>query len=983
MEFPTVRSVRQSARRNRMRAVVSATSGAVVAALVVVIAAAPADAGTQTGSNPTSMNLPAGGTAAPDHSPSSLYPSPITIAGLTDTVTNVTVRLLDLTHNNARDLDIWLVGPTGARSVVMSDVGHNNRIDTPIDLTFTDGAATSAPDGPLVDGATYRPTDLTNGFNVDTWPAPAPAGPYGTSFAAFNGTNPNGTWNLYVVDDANGDQGTLAGGWSLTVDTGAASFPGQLQFSDVEYRGTEGGGVATVTVSRVNGDDGAVGVTVATGTGSATAGSDYTPVSTTLAFADGQSSRTVDIPIADDAVVEGIDELVPLTLSSVTGGATLGSPTSANVRIQDNDASENRTAIDVPATGSVNNLGAARPYPSTVAVTGAGGVVTDVNLTMTNLTHTHVRDMDVLLVAPNGAATRVMGDVGPNTPVSGLTLTFDDEAPGTISQSALTSGSYRPSQFDDELPDTFPSPAPAGPWGTTLAALDGSSPNGQWRLFVFDDAGGDVGSIAGGWSLALTTATASAGGPYTTTEGAGVTLQGSTSPAVAGATYEWDVDGDGQYDDATGADPTVSAATLAAIGLGDGPDSSSLRVRATAGSAVITSTATTLTVTNVRPTASLGNNGPVPLGDSATVSFSGQADPSTTDAGAGFRYSYDFDNDLDYEVGDGTYAGGSTSASATVPATVLDREGDFTVRGVIVDKDGGSSPYTTTVHVDPPPNVAPNAAAGADRTVAEGASVTLDGTGSSDPESGALGFSWVQTAGPAVTLTGANTAQPTFTAPTGPATLTFEVTVTDPEGATDTDTVTITVNAPPAAAAGADRTVTEGASVTLDGTGSSDPESGALGFSWVQTAGPSVTLTGANTAQPTFTAPTGPATLTFEVTVTDPEGATDTDTVTITVNGSARGGCGCGPDGHRGCVGDAGRDRVERPGERRSGVLVGADRRSRGDADWREHRAADVHRADRSGDADLRGDGDRSGGCHRHRHRDDHRERPAGGRRRR
>ncbi|HET8970144.1 MAG TPA: Ig-like domain-containing protein, partial [Candidatus Nanopelagicales bacterium] len=74
-----------------------------------------------------------------------------------------------------------------------------------------------APDGPMASG-TYKPTNYSNGFTGDIWPAPAPAGPYGTSFAAFNGTNPNGQWKLYVVDDTEGYRGVL-GGWSLRITT--------------------------------------------------------------------------------------------------------------------------------------------------------------------------------------------------------------------------------------------------------------------------------------------------------------------------------------------------------------------------------------------------------------------------------------------------------------------------------------------------------------------------------------------------------------------------------------------------------------------------------------------------------------------------------------------------------------------------------------------------------------------------------------------
>jgi hypothetical protein len=181
-------------------------------------------------------------------------------------------------------------------------------------------------------------------------------------------------------------------------------------------------------------------------------------------------------------------------------------------------------------------------------------------------------------------------------------------------------------------------------------------------------------------------------------------------------------------------------------------------------------------------------------------------------------------------------------------------------------------------------NGEPAADAGTDQHLDAGDTVTLDGTGSTDPDDDDLAYSWVQTAGPAVTLTGAATAEPTFTAPAGPATLTFELTVHDGRGGSDTDPVTVTVNGPPTADAGPDQAVKAGDQVTLDGTGSTDPDDASVTYAWTQTAGPAVTLTGADTAEPTFTAPVTGSTLTFELTVTDGRGRSGTDTVDVVVD---------------------------------------------------------------------------------------------------
>ncbi|MGA1869779.1 MAG: PKD domain-containing protein [bacterium] len=91
----------------------------------------------------------------------------------------------------------------------------------------------------------------------------------------------------------------------------------------------------------------------------------------------------------------------------------------------------------------------------------------------------------------------------------------------------------------------------------------------------------------------------------------------------------------------------------------------------------------------------------------------------------------------------------------------------------------------------------PAADAGNDQTVNEGVTVTLDGSGSSDADDGITSYQWTQTVGPSITLYGAYTARPTFTAPlvnsTG-TTLIFQLTVEDSGGLLDTDEITVIVN---------------------------------------------------------------------------------------------------------------------------------------------------------------------------------------------
>lgn len=158
-------------------------------------------------------------------------------------------------------------------------------------------------------------------------------------------------------------------------------------------------------------------------------------------------------------------------------------------------------------TIGMQTTGAANPYPSQKLVSGLLGTVTAATVTLNNFSHTAPDDVDVMLVAPNGRRIVLMSDAGGVNEVGGINLTFSDAAASQLSDAGtLTTGTFKPTDF--ETGDTFPAPAPAGaPTGSTFAAFYGSAPNGFWRLYAVDDAGNNVGSVAGGWTINLTTST--------------------------------------------------------------------------------------------------------------------------------------------------------------------------------------------------------------------------------------------------------------------------------------------------------------------------------------------------------------------------------------------------------------------------------------------------------------------------------------------
>jgi len=184
----------------------------------------------------------------------------------------------------------------------------------------------------------------------------------------------------------------------------------------------------------------------------------------------------------------------------------------------------------------------------------------------------------------------------------------------------------------------------------------------------------------------------------------------------------------------------------------------------------------------------------------------------------------------------------------------------------------GTAPVTVTGAAIPPDPVL--AQAPATLTVQQGQQVQLDGSASLN----ATSFAWAQLSGtPSVTLSNADTAIASFTAPNVETTLTFRLTVQGPGGPSTADeVVTVAPIAPPRANAGPPQSVLQGVTVTLDGSGST----GATSYLWKQTGGTTVNLSSTTAVKPTFTMPNTSAPLIFQLTVTGP-GGSDVATVQI------------------------------------------------------------------------------------------------------
>ncbi len=206
---------------------------------------------------------------------------------------------------------------------------------------------------------------------------------------------------------------------TLTIADNDSVNPGSIQLSAAAYFVAEDGGAATITVNRSGGSDGLVSVDFAVSDGTAVAGSDYEVTMGTLTWPDSDTTaRTFTVSITDDFSIEG-DETINISLSNVTGGATLASPSTAVLTISDND---------VPSPGSVQfssatySVGEGAGAALTITLTRSGG--SDGPATADYATSDGSATAGADYESSSGTASWADGDAGDK----GFSITINDDS---------------------------------------------------------------------------------------------------------------------------------------------------------------------------------------------------------------------------------------------------------------------------------------------------------------------------------------------------------------------------------------------------------------------------------------------------------------------------------------------------------------------------------------------------------------------------
>jgi virginiamycin B lyase len=301
------------------------------------------------------------------------------------------------------DNALWMTEPYGNEIVRMTTTGQVHEFTTGISPGAFPVNITTGPDGnlwftePGINSVgRITPQGSVTEFTVGIQPNAAldaiTTGPDGALWFTEDGNHianrigritTDGTVSEYAIPSYDHSDLSITAGTDGNVwftENGAGNigkvdlvdFEARLAFSASSYSVNENAGTMTVIVNRGGDTSGTVSVHFATGGGTALAGVDYTETSGTLTFGPGVTSQAFTIPILNAGRTSG-SEMLNLTLSGATGGAALGTPSTAVLTIFDTAAQPGQLGFSAPAYTVSESGGVA--YLTVTRTGGSDGTV--------------------------------------------------------------------------------------------------------------------------------------------------------------------------------------------------------------------------------------------------------------------------------------------------------------------------------------------------------------------------------------------------------------------------------------------------------------------------------------------------------------------------------------------------------------------------------------------------------------------------------
>jgi YD repeat-containing protein len=532
----------------------------------------------------------------------------------------------------------------------------------------------------------------------------------------------------------------------------------------------------------------------------------------------------------------------PLRMSLVLDTAQGRYRVPVNVATGKAGTAQSTAATDVPKSIPDNN---ATGVSSSITLAGSG-TVSNVDVSISRITHTWDGDLQIELIGPDGTKVMLADRPGGsnNAGDNFVSTVFSDSAATPLSAGAAPyTGTFKPQ---------------AG----RLAAFAGKPLAGTWTLRVADMAQNDVGTL-NGWGVSTSAAGCSVSGnvppaaSFTASDdpvatGTPVTFTStSTDSDGSVASQAWDLDNDGAFDDGTGLSASTSFAKAGSY---------TVRLKVTDNRGASTVATRAVMVTNRPPVAAFTSTPASPsTGDQVTFSST-----STDPDGSIASQAWDLDNDGQFDDG--------TAATAT---KAFSKPGTYTVGLKVTDDNGASATVTHTVTVANRPPVGSITSSPA--APKAGDTITFT-SASSDPDGTIASQAWDLDNdgqfddGTAATATKAFSKAGSYT---------VGLKVTDDSGASETVSKTISVtNRPPVGSITSSPAAPKTGDTVTFTSGASDPDGSIASLAWDLTGDGQFDDGTATTATKSFSKA---GTYTVGLKATDDNGASTTFTKQVTI----------------------------------------------------------------------------------------------------